>query len=336
MACDTDRQKFEPPVFERIVTVKHTVIQDTLYITNPEFLISFDNYIIILNRVDNKFLQVFDKQTGEHLGGYVAVGQGPGEMNECMQVEYNKQGRTVTLYDSNSQQYFIYTIHEDSENFLQFDSKKNFADKNSINQTMRRIMRIYRMDEIHCLFDSRTIPANKNDQRFSLVTESGDVISEYRDFATTSFDDYWAYSASHISISPDKRKMVSATYYGGVLEIFAIDNSIKLIKAKYFYPIFYKDLKYTEETYWVFQNICTSDEYIFTLLLGSKDIEAYKKLNHISVFNWQGEPVVRFTLEDDLMLLRLCYNEDDGAIYAVAWTQDYDYVLLKLEVSNYL
>jgi len=327
-ACETNRKKFAPPVFKKNAELNYDIIQDTVYVKFADQIISFGNYIILHSLVENKFLQVYDKRTGEHLGGYVSKGQGPGEMSECMNMYYNKKERIVTLFDSNAQQYLIYSIHEDADNLLQFDSKKNFSNKGMIKN-------IFCIDENRYLLDARTMPPNKNDQRFSFVKGNGEIISEYTDFPTSSLDDYWAYAfKDRISISPDKRKMASGTYYGGVLETFEIDNSIKLLQTKYFYPIFYKDLKITEDTYRGFLSICTSDDYIFTILMGCK--EADTNLNYISVFNWKGDPVMRFNLKDDLMLVRLCYNEDDHFIYAFAMTAEYDYFLVKLDISGYL
>ena len=82
----------------------------------------------------------------------------------------------------------------------------------------------------------------------------------------------------------------------------------------------------------VFYDICTSNEFIFAILIGNKEPRPFKNL--ISVFDWNGEPVIRF--ETDLNIYNICYNEGDNMIYAVAATEEYDYILVKFDISEYL
>jgi hypothetical protein len=82
ISCDNKSKKeFLPPIFEKQVKLKHTVIQDTLLLrTTCQKIISFDKYIIINVLTDGKFLHIYDRHSGEYLGGYVTKGQGPGEI----------------------------------------------------------------------------------------------------------------------------------------------------------------------------------------------------------------------------------------------------------------
>ena len=74
------------------------------------------------------------------------------------------------------------------------------------------------------------------------------------------------------------------------------------------------------------------DEYIFSILIGNK--ERNIRSNYLSVFDWSGEPVIRF--ETDIDIYRICYNEDDNMLYAIALTEEYDYILVKFDISAYL
>ena len=131
--------------------------------------------------------------------------------------------------------------------------------------------------------------------------------------------------------------MACTIYYGAVLETFEISESINLIQEKLFYPIVLKDkgngmFAHTDETIQGFLDICTSDEYIFTVLCGTKELNA--GVNNISVFNWNGDPVIRF--ETDINIYRICYNKDDNLIYALARIEDGEFILVKFDISDYL
>jgi len=342
-SCGTNQKKFSPPTFEKQVKLKHTVIQDTLFLHPPEAIISFNKYILInvTAETDGKYLHVYDKQTGEYIGGYATKGQGPGEIATwCECIDYYRKEHIITLLEANTNQRFIYSVNDILENLLTYESKKNFSRNNIDNSRgFERLMGIFKISENLYLSDNRTFPLQNNNQRFALITETGERISEYSRFAT---DDFWAYGAvsQQISISPDRRKMACATLYGAVLETFEIGTSVSLIQEKLFYPIILGNTKSglvvpTDETIQGFLDICTSDEYVFSIFIGSNFI-GDKKPNkkNISVFNWNGDPVVRF--ETDIDLNRICYNEDDKMIYAVAITEDYDYILVKFDLSEYL
>ena len=311
LSCETNRKQFTPPDFKKNESLKYEVLQDTLIISYPYDMVSFDNYIVIFALMEGKWLQVYDKQTGEHLGGYVGRGQGPGEIIAATYLFYNSKERILTIFENNTQENYTYKINENLDELIKFESKKNFSRGRE-----NRVQNIFKIDDNHYLLDSRNFVNHNNTQRFSLETEVGDKISEYNDFATSSKlkDGFWAYCMQQsISISPNKQKMACVTFYGGVLETFEIDNSINLIQEKLFYPIFMNGQKYTEKTVFGFVDICTSDEYIYTVLIGNKDLTTH---NNISVFDWNGEPVVRYAT--DVNILRICYNENDNSIYAIA------------------
>ena len=335
ISCNTSQKEFSPPVFEKQVKLKHAVIQDTLLISLPREIISFDKYVVINGLADGKYLHVYDKQTGEYLGGYVGRGQGPGEIATwCEYLDYYKKEQKVSLFEINTNRCFIYAVNDDSKDLLTFEQTKSF----SSNSTLGNLWSIFLIDENLYLINSRIPPeSNKQNLRFSLITETGEKTSEYNRFAT---DDSWAYVLQRsMSVSPNRRKMAHAIIYGAVLETFEIGDSIRLIQEKLFYPTILEAKQGvspvpTDETIQGFLDICTSDEYIFSILCGSKISEPNAGFNHISVFNWQGEPVVRF--ETDIDLWRISYNEDDNMIYAVARTEEYEYILVKFDISGYL
>ena len=335
ISCNTSKKEFSPPIFEKWVKLKHTVIQDTLLLHRPEGIISFGKYIVLNTLTDEKNLHAYDKQTGEYLGGYVRQGQGPGEIaTHCMCLDYYKKEKIITLLEENTNHCFIYAVNNDPENLLTFKSKNSFLSNRTVG--FERLQDLYKIDENLYLSDSRIYPLTNNNQRFSLITETGEKTSEYNDFAT---DDLWAYSGyqRNISISPNRKKVVCATLNGAVLETFKVGDSITLINKKLFYPII---LGYTkggnvipvDETILGFFDICTSDEYVFSIFIGTK--ERMTGFNNISVFNWNGDPVIRF--ETDIDLYYICYNEDDNFIYAVARKEDSEFILVKFDISEYL
>lgn len=334
-SCNTKQKKYSPPYFEKQIKLKYTIIQNKLLLSPPDEMISFDKYIVVNALTDKKYLHVYDKKTGKYIGGYIKVGQGPEEIStSCSRINYDKKEKIITLLETNTNQYFIYNINKDSENLLTFKSKKCFVNNNLENN--ERLMGIFKIDKDLYLSDSRRFPPNKNNLRFSLTTETGEIMSEYNNFPT---DDFWAYVSQNprISLSPDRKKMACTTFYGAVLETFTIDDSINLIKERFFYPIIL-DIKNSiaypsDETIMGFKDITTSNKYIFSILLGSKDSKAGINSN-ISVFNWNGDPVIRFKTDIDLYCI--CYNEDDNFIYAVALTEDCEYILIKFDISDYL
>ena len=338
ISCSTSPKEFSPPVFEKQVKLKYTVIQDELMLMLPREMISFDNYIIFNSITDGKYLHVYDKQTGEYLGGYVVRGQGPGEIvTWCESLDYNKKERIMTVTEINTNHCVSYAVNDDPENLLTFVSKKNLLNNNTNTAYFERLHSIFKIDENLYLSDSQVPPIPNDEVRFSLITETGEKTSEYNGFAT---DDIWAYGLlNKISISPNRKKMAHTIFYGAVLETFEIGASINLIQEKLFYPTIVNDdnkeytpLAIRDKTIFGFSDICTSDEYIFSIFYGDIDEECDPR--NISVFDWNGDPVIRF--ETDINLHRICYNEDDNMIYAVARTEHMEYIFVKFDISDYL
>ena len=333
ISCNTGKKEFLPPIFEKQVKLKHTVIQDTLLLHSPKEIISFDKYVVMNTLTDGRYLHVYDKQTGEYLGGYVRNGQGPGEVaTHCERIDYNKNERTITMSEMNTNHCFIFMFNDDLENLLTFETKINFSNDNK--EGFERLFGFFRIDKNLYLSDYRIFPPSKNqNRRFSLIAETGEKTSKYNGFAT---DDFWAYTfiSQRISVSPNRKKMACTTFYGAVLETFEVGDSIHLIQEKLFYPIILNiknDIAYlTDKTIQGFLDICTSDEYIFSILIGSTE----SNNKNISVFNWNGDPVIRF--ETDIDIYNICYNEDDNLIYAIAMTEDYDYILVTFDIADYL
>lgn len=129
------------------------------------------------------------------------------------------------------------------------------------------------------------------------------------------------YGNSIYAVSPDKKKMAAMTYLGAVAEVFDINDDSLTLKAEKCFA--YPAIKVVQT--WIeadkenlicgFHSVTATDKYIYAVYDGS--ISSFDtKVNTICVFDWNLNPIIKYTLDVE-DILSFDYNKESGEAYAV-------------------
>ena len=288
------------------------------------------DYVYVLALVDHKWLQVYDKNTGELVDRKITEGQGPGELIMSNQLYYNANERTLSIYDMNQRRLLFYRVEENGD--LSFVKDKSMASL-GLYGALRWVWPLN--DEVSLAdgqLDSiaNNVPGPDGLKRFQLFSQ-GKILDRYDSFPVEAEDRY-VFQGACTSLSPDGHKMAVGTMYGGILETFDISaEHIALRKRRMFYSgkLDPKTLQPTLETLGGMPDVCATDDKIYTVFGEPKTI--VERINSISVFDWDGNEVVQY--KTDCNLLRLYYSSSDPAkLYGIAISDEDEYYLVSFDL----
>ena len=126
-AC-TKNNNYTVPIFPVENELKGTCLSSELMISYAYDMCVGNNFIYVLALADNKWVQVYDRHTGEHLGGFVGQGQGPGEVSVGESMTLGQTGRFLSVYDQVQRRLVTYRISRDNLPVLSFEKDVNFMD----------------------------------------------------------------------------------------------------------------------------------------------------------------------------------------------------------------
>ncbi len=139
---------------------------------------------------------------------------------------------------------------------------------------------------------------------------------------------YIIYNDAITSVSPDGRKMVIGTRWGGIMEIYSLKDSIRLETTRYFIePDFIAHQGWgemTENSRFGFIDIDVTDNLVYTVIdgetyplrsKGDYSEDRKKHGNNISIFDWNGHPVRR--IMTDYAIRKFAVDREAHMAYAV-------------------
>ena len=65
----------------------------------------YKDYLIVLNFIDDKFIHIYDKNTGRHIKSVLSQGRGPGEVLRCRTFSLNKNAGKISFYNDEDDKY---------------------------------------------------------------------------------------------------------------------------------------------------------------------------------------------------------------------------------------
>lgn len=155
-------------------------------------------------------------------------------------------------------------------------------------------------------------------------------------------EDNWALTeyAVKAKLSPDGKTLVSATYIGGILELFDIDdNGLKLRTARFFFEPRYNYAQGAKPR-WVttssksiigFEDLFLTNDAIYGLVWGVERPQMENSMPQLFCFDFDGNPVKSYILNDALESVAV---DDDGTIYGVGCDSVGQYKLCKYITSK--
>jgi hypothetical protein len=93
-----------------------------------------------------------------------------------------------------------------------------------------------------------------------------------------------------------------------------------------------KPMKNGKENIYGFEDVYVTDKYIYALHNGKTAKENPYLSQSIKVFDWEGNPVVKYNLGIDMRCLAV--DEDKNIIYAVAYNDEDGFFLIRTDVQN--
>ncbi len=121
-----------------------------------------------------------------------------------------------------------------------------------------------------------------------------------------------------------------ATSSSGNLEIYELlkDDFRQVFNKTYFYPEYVgyqnRGARFLKESKRGFISIESTNEYIYVIYSGRSrtdpETDAYSG-NNILVYNWNGKPIIRFSLDRDIRKMTLQKQKDGVKIYAYSINQ---------------
>ena len=314
-SCSNNTCEYEPPSFPIEDGVTSFVLKNELLISYAYDLCVDDRYVYILSLTEGKWIQVYDKMTGDFIGRYVSLGQGPDEMSMGITMGMNTDEHSLSVYDQNQQKMLTFSVDESSNSsLLSLIDTQNFSTYNGV------VRRAWWIKNGEYLVDGQLGLQDGKQKRFHYLSDT--IMSSYNTFPLRSSDEEKLFISSNVCFSPSYKKMATGILYGGILETFELsDNRIDVIATQYFYKpefIFQSGgIDTTEETVYGFSTLCATEESIYSVLIGSKDSEA---LDNISVFDWEGNPKARYQTDRlNFMLAVDPYIED--RLYALTFSR---------------
>ena len=334
-ACRNVRKEYVSPVFsktEKLASNRISAEGMILYI--PFGMFVEGDYIYVLALVEHKWLQVYDKHSGELVKQLLTEGQGPGEVISGFMMDYNTSSHTLSIYDQAQRKHLFYRVDEKGELTLLQEKRLNFTGIYGI------IRRMWPLNEQLSLVDGQLdsvpskLPVGNNLKRFQLLADEK-IVGSYNEFPIEGVDKRSFLDLS-VSLSPDRQRMALGTRKGAILETFDISaDGVKLRNTRKFYPANLDPETFVEtpETKVGFLSVCATEDKIYTVF-GEPD-EKTQHVNTISVFDWDGKELVQY--ETDCNLYSLYYTpQEPSKLYGIAVSEDSDFYLVSFDLPEEL
>lgn len=302
-----------------------------------------DSLIIILDYVNEHYFHLYT-QDGKPVGQFARKGQGPGELLSANQFHLSAQKDTLYVYDSTSRKIVAYQLP-----YLQKDTIHTLPyQEYNVNYSL-----LPPSETPHIIYDMLPIrkdlflvKGNQPSLRYGIYDFMHHTLTpKYTDFPdrfiSSNKEEAWSVLSSDTRtfFKPDCTKMLNATYIGGILEIFSCTADIRLSNdttlliyepeygvAEGAVPVYVVG---NEHTQLGFEDIHATNRYIYALL---HDINDAMEPKDITLLNWAGKPIRK--IKTHKRLSRLCVNEQQNVIYAMALHKENGYELLSIHLRE--
>ncbi|NDV65518.1 BF3164 family lipoprotein [Bacteroides sp. 224] len=332
VSCKPQKDEYNPPVFPISEKLSSQAISEELIIGTPYDMFVHGDYIFILAFTEEHWLQAYDKHTGDFVGKFARKGQGPNELIMGTNLTFNSETHILSIYDSQLKKVFYYRIGNEPSDLVSFIRTENLYELGG-ERVVRNAWPLYTSGNY--LIDGQLGEGEgvkSKLKRFQMLSQNG-IVSEYNQFPISAEDKYLPHLQTCISVSPNQEKMAVGILNGAILEMFDLKENISLTKVRKFYPPSFDEVdgrvKFGEDMVFGFAFLCSTDTYIYTILIGDKDSN---KLNNISVFDWEGNEVCRY--ETDCPLLRLYSPVDEpDKLYGIAVSDNQEFYLVSFDLK---
>ena len=295
-------------------------------VLQPKEIIKYDDYYIIINQTRKDVIKCVNFSTNKVISG-VNYGNGPNELN--MIGKLRKVNEKLLINDISLKKIYELNIIQDSilqiESFseINYDKKLfvfDYLDDNIVIASGFFIDFWIGYIDIHNNVLLSSIDFPKFEKTSHVSGEQKSVL----------------YISSHISLSPNSKKLVVATQYAGVISFVNVGETLKEYKQiKYFSPDFSViqggNISHSKDEKVGFCGVDCDDEYIYALYSG-RTFNSHRELSHhcenILVYDWDGNPIKRYIL--DVPIWSMGYDIEKNSIYGIAYNPEGGFIEYQL------
>ena len=324
-SCHKKELSYIPPVFTDIQDAEVTVIggPEIIYPVAWSMQIE-DSSVLMLGLLDDHWIQIYNRFSGEPTGAHITRGEGPEEMIFANMSVFGTDDKYYKIFDEETQKIKFY------------DKKFNLIDQLSPKKFERgRIWDVFCLPGdrylLHCGFDkywsALTIVRDGEEGVMYTTTPVDSPLDSVTDRNTPTLKDL--YKRRRSTLSPDGTRLVCTTMEGAFMEIFDIkDLSLtpRVTKCMYPYEVEMRGnlRRVTDDSIQGFSAVCATDSRIIGTFL--EHTEAMGP-SDITVWDWDGNPLRRYKTDYQILAMALSPDNPDD-IYALGGTRDGEISLL--------
>ena len=283
-----------------------------------EGLLCDENNLIVYDFYGGNSYTLFDINTGEYLTRFGVIGQGAGEIPIGCK-GYLSNGNFV-IFNDQIKQVFQYNLDSlrkgGSSLFPTRIAKYQISDTQisrliALNENLFVAAGNHKEGSQYILFDRNSYVKdaqvktyNADDERFNMYTR---FLSNQGDLVKHPHENLLAYSLN-FSSNVDFFKVVN----NQIVPIKSLRYKNPAYKPIVESEVLYKAVP-TQEAITGYIQLCSTSQYVYALYSGKKLYENWMKSKDILVFDWEGTPVIRYSLDKEAYYIAV--NENQQKLY---------------------
>ena len=315
--------------FGETIYLQHKVYNNE-FIGNPFIIKSIDNIVYAIDEMNDPMIHLFEQ--GTYKGQVIKKGQGPNEMVSPFELSPSFDGKNIWIYDNSTQRWLEFSGEAIAANTKAVVTDKIEFTRNNNTPFAPATPFWITSSQFIC-----TNPWNHED-RFYIIDRTTMERKGVKNPNITFTDQLPASILSilfdaKMTVKPDRSKVALAGNYLDAIEIFntngEILNTIKGPEEGFNFAFDHaKSLEINilltnADTKKAYVNICSTNQYIYALYSGKRKggESNYNLGNCIYVFDWDGKPIKKYLLDQDLIHFDI--NEKEQRLYAVSKPENY-------------
>lgn len=282
------------------------------------------DYLFLYNDDGKTYISIYDIKKNKIVNRFITRGIGPDEISSPPQ--------SITLFPKNKLTYF------DSNTKTLYETDYSIVDslKTKISNKMNKTLAISKLVPLAYGYYLAVGMFEKG--RYAVLNREANIISYNFDYPKDEMVNISTYLKAmayqgKLNVTKDGKKIAFSGLSSEILEIMEITQKGELLKIK---DIHYDLAKYVpdgninevsasikKESKMAFVNSSLTSDYIYVLYSGRKignDFENAIKGNIVLVFDWNGNPIIRYNLDIDVTCIAI--GEDNKTLYAISEADD--------------
>jgi len=319
--------------FTHTVDLSYETVETDFMLSYPICILLTKDYLVLQDdRGHPFFYHVIDKKTGKLCFEFGEQGRGPIDMlSTSKNPHYDQKEGIIQMFDANKKAILYNSIQE---NKLSNTSIFDLSSKYSL-----FILQFFDFNDFYLALGKN---GTFRDFQFITFNKSFEMIEAFGEYPILDNDTQKSkkinedvFNIYFLKISPNLKHFAFASYKIGLLEIFETDKlPYEIVKKRSILlaPPYRNDD--VSQNIYGFEDIFVTDNYIYALYNGKTAKENPYFTKSIKVFDWDGRFIIEYNVGVDLRCLSV--DEQERRIYAVAYTDEEGFFLVKTDIIEYI